>query len=263
MPASDRPINPAYAEDRLCRGEVHALDPETQEQHGYKRGQRDQPDQRRAGDLLVEAAGDGDGGDKPGQAEADRHVVVDRQHVAAQPGIDGGPAKPSFARRTAGIGVDIHGISSQDIRDGREAEHGRPIQCGRRRSIQIRSASVARRTGRKSSASSTRPQRQHPRPQDRKDAEDAADDQQQARRHAQPPRGGLPKPVNRVPETSRQTPDQQFQPAFPIIFLILPRSSGQCRAGRVSLCVDTQKSGSFLHEPRRTSDAETVEKWGF
>jgi hypothetical protein len=87
--------------------------------------------------------------------------------------------------------------------------------------------------------------------------------QQQARRHAQPPLGGLPKPVNRVPETSRQTPDQQFQPAFLIIFLISPRSSGQCRAGRVSLCMDTQKSGSFLHEPRRTSDAETVEKWGF
>jgi hypothetical protein len=106
-------------------------------------------------------------------------------------------------------------------------------------------------------------QRQHPKPQDRKDAEDAADDLQQARGHAQPPRGWLPQPANRVPETSRQTPDQQFQPAFPIIFLILPRSSGQCRAGRVSLGMDTQKSGSFLHEPRRTSDAETVEKWGF
>jgi hypothetical protein len=106
-------------------------------------------------------------------------------------------------------------------------------------------------------------QRQHPKPQDRKDTEDAADDQQQTRGHAQPPRGWLTQPANRAPETSRQTPDQQFQPAFPIIFLILPRSSGQCRAGRVSLCMDTQKSGSFLHEPRRTSDAETVEKWGF
>ena len=87
------------------------------------------------------------------------------------------------------------------------------------------------------------------------------DGRQQAHGHAQPPRGWLPQPANRVPETSWQTPDQQFQPAFPTIFLILPRSSGQCRAGEVSRYMDTQKSGSFLHEPRRTSDAETVEKW--
>jgi hypothetical protein len=87
------------------------------------------------------------------------------------------------------------------------------------------------------------------------------DGRQQAHGPAQPPRGWLPQPANRVPETSWQTPDQQFQPAFPIIFLILPRSSGQCRAGGVSLYMDSQKSDSFLHEPRRTSDAETVEKW--
>jgi hypothetical protein len=105
-------------------------------------------------------------------------------------------------------------------------------------------------------------QRQHPKAQDRKDAEDAADDQQQVHGQA-PPRGWLPQPANRVPETSRQTPDQEFQPPFPIIFLILPRSSDQCRAGRVSLYMDTQNSGSFVHEPRRTSDTGTVEKWGF
>ena len=86
------------------------------------------------------------------------------------------------------------------------------------------------------------------------------DGRQQAHGHAQPPRGWLPQPANRVPETSWQTPDQQFQPAFPIIFRILPRSSGQCRAGGVSRDMDSQKSDSFLHEPRRTSDAETVEK---
>jgi hypothetical protein len=107
-------------------------------------------------------------------------------------------------------------------------------------------------------------QRQHPKAKDRKDAEDAADDQQQARGYAQPPRNWLSQPANRALEPLRKAPDQQFQPAFPIIFfLVLPRASGQCRVGRLALCMDTQKSGSFLHELRRTSRAGTVEMWGF
>jgi hypothetical protein len=60
-----RPVQYPNGLMAACRGEVHALDPETQEQHGCKGGQHDQPDQRRAGDLLVEDVGDGDDGDKP------------------------------------------------------------------------------------------------------------------------------------------------------------------------------------------------------
>jgi hypothetical protein len=84
-------------------------------------------------------------------------------------------------------------------------------------------------------------ERQHPEAQDRKDAEDAADDQQRARGYAQPPRGWLAQPANRALEPLRQAPDQQFQPAFPIMILVSPRASGQCPAGRLALCMDTQK----------------------
>ena len=106
-------------------------------------------------------------------------------------------------------------------------------------------------------------ERQHPKPQDRKNAEDAADDQQQARRYPQPPRGWLAQPANRTLEPLRQAPDKQFQLAFPITILVSPRASAQCRAGCLALCMNTQKSGSFLREPRRTSHAGTVEMWGF
>src|ERR1700733_10018534 len=89
-------------------------------------------------------------------------------------------------------------------------------------------------------------QRQHPKAKDRKDAEDAADDQQQARRYAQPPRNGLSQPPNGALEPVRKAPDYQFQPAFSIIILVSPRASGQCWVGRLALCTDTQKKRLLL-----------------
>jgi len=58
--------------------------------------------------------------------------------------------------------------------------------------------------------------RQHPKPKDRKDAENASDDQQKTRGNPQPSGGWLAQPTDHALKALRKASNQQLQPAFPI-----------------------------------------------
>ena len=103
----------------------HRIDAGRDVEHQRQRRQHDNPAQRRHVDRMAQlgqseapvphlysAEGEGGVGDEAGRAEAEGHVVVDADHVSAQPLIDVGPCDP---RAGTGVGVAVkvgHGRKS-------------------------------------------------------------------------------------------------------------------------------------------------------
>ena len=93
----------------LCRSHAHVLNAEAQEEHQRKRCENDNPAEGAGIDELAEsrelAVGDGKveraKGCKAGDRQAERHKVVDADHIGAQALVDG--RVRAHAGRCAGL----------------------------------------------------------------------------------------------------------------------------------------------------------------